>query len=63
MYKNKEDKSILIVCRRFDCYGTAEDCRLFKIKKLTNHLKWVTKFEEAKVDITKWDDVPFGTKL
>ena len=61
LYKNKKDKSILIVCRRYDCYGTAEDCRLYKVKKLTEHLKWVKKFQEEKVDKIKWDFVSYGT--
>lgn len=61
LYKNKKDKSTLIVCRTYDCYGTAEDCRLFNVKKLTSHIKWVTKFKEEIVDSTKWDKIPFST--
>ena len=62
LYKNKKNKSLLIVCRTYDCYGTDEDCHLYKVKKITKHIKWVTKFEEKKVDSTKWNHVPFSTE-
>ena len=54
LYKSRRDKSLIIVCRTYDCYGTTEDCRLYQVKMLTNHIKWVVKFEEIKVDSSKW---------
>jgi hypothetical protein len=63
LYKSKSNESITIVCRTYDCYGTAEDCRLYEVIKLTTHFKWVTKFNEKIVDSTKWEKVPFNPEI
>lgn len=57
LYVNKKDKSIKIICRTYDCFGTAEGCRLFKERRLTQHIKWVTSLDENPVDTTKWQSV------
>lgn len=59
LYINKRDKSIRIICRTYDCLGTAEGCRLFEERRITQHIKWVTSFDEKPIDTTKWQDVPF----
>ena len=51
---NKQDKSLSLECRTYDCYGTADDCQLYKVRNLTKHIKWVTKFIENPVDTSKW---------
>jgi hypothetical protein len=58
-YINKRDKSIRIICRTYDCYGTAEGCRLFEVRRITEHIKWVTSFDEKPIDTIKWQSVPF----
>jgi hypothetical protein len=58
LYVNKRDKSIRIICRTYDCLGTAEGCRLFEQRIITEHIKWVTNFDEKPIDTT-WQSVPF----
>lgn len=58
LYINKRDKSIRIICRTYDCLGTAEGCRLFEVRRITEHIKWVTSFNEKATDTTKWQNVP-----
>jgi hypothetical protein len=59
LYINKKNKSNRIVCRTYDCLGTAEGCRLFEVRRITEHIKWVTNFDEQPIDTTKWQSVPF----
>ncbi|OQP60610.1 hypothetical protein A3860_32875 [Niastella vici] len=59
LYKNKRDKSIRIICRTYECFGTAEGCQLFEERRITEHIKWVTSFDEKPIDTTKWQSVPF----
>jgi predicted membrane channel-forming protein YqfA (hemolysin III family) len=54
LFINKRDKSLSLECRTYDCYGTADDCQLYKVKNLTRHIKWVTKFNENQVDTSEW---------
>ncbi len=63
LYISKSNESITLVCRTYDCYGTAEDCRLYQVTKLKSKFKWVTKFEEKIVDSKKWQKVPFNPEL
>jgi hypothetical protein len=63
LYKSKSDNSSIIFCRTFDCYGTTDACRLYKVKKLTNHIKWISTVEEKIVDSTLWDKVPFNPEI
>jgi hypothetical protein len=58
LYINKRDKSISITCRTYDCVGTDEGCRLFELRRITEHLQWVTSFDEKPIDTTKWQSVP-----
>ncbi len=51
---HKKDKSLSLVCRTFECYGTADHCQLYQVRKLTEHIKWVTRFNENPVDTSKW---------
>jgi hypothetical protein len=61
IYINKSDNSIKIICRTYDCYGTAEGCELFKARQLTKHIKWVTEFNDDPVDTTKWRRTDFNS--
>ena len=58
LYVNKRDKSIRIICRTYGCFGTAEGCRFFEQRRITEHIKWVTSFDEKPIDTTKWQSVP-----
>jgi hypothetical protein len=51
---NKQDNSLSLECRTYGCYGTSEGCPLYKVRNLTKHIKWVTKFNENPVDTSKW---------
>jgi len=56
-YTNKKDKTLSLVCRTFDCYGTADRCQLYKVRNLTKHIKWVTKYtkyNEKPIDTSEW---------
>ena len=59
LYINKRDRSIRVTCRTYDCLGTAEGCQLFEERRLTKHLRWVTRFSKEPVDTTQWQNVPF----
>jgi hypothetical protein len=60
VYKNKAEHSLKLVCKSYECYGTAGDCDLYKRRELLPKIFWVTKFTEAKVDSTIWEKIPFG---
>ncbi len=51
---HKTDKSLRLECRPYDCYGTADGCQLYKVRNLTKHIKWVTRFKEIPVDTSEW---------
>ena len=56
-YTHKKKKSLSLICRRYDCYGTADRCQLYKVRNLTKHIKWVTKYtkyNEKPVDTSEW---------
>ena len=53
-FLHKKDKSLSLVCRTFECYGTSSSCQLYKVRNLTTHIKWVTKYNENPVDTSKW---------
>jgi len=53
-YTHKKDKSLSLVCRTFDCFGTADGCQLYKVRNLTRHIKWVTRSKEIPVDTSEW---------
>lgn len=57
LYVKKGDKSIRLVCRSYECYMTDGPCQLFKERRITKHLKWVTSFGEESVDKTIWEEV------
>jgi hypothetical protein len=56
-YRKKTHKSVKLVCRSYECYGTDGNCELYKEWPITNHLKWVTKFNDKTVDTTIWESV------
>lgn len=58
VYKNKKHDSLKIICKTYDCYGTADDYRLYKQQELFSHVFWVTKFNDDKVDTTVWERLP-----
>ena len=53
-YIDKQDKRISLECRTFGCYGTSDNCQLYKVRHLTKSIKLVTKFDEFPVDTSKW---------
>jgi len=57
-----ENKSLSLVCRTYDCYGTVDDCQMYKVRNLTKHIKWVTKYNEKPVDTSKWQHRSFFRK-
>lgn len=57
LYVKKGDRSVRIICRTFDCFMTAEGCQRFKERRITEHIKWVTSFDEKTVDSTIWESV------
>ena len=54
LFTHKNNKSLSLVCRTYDCYGTADGCQLYEVRNLTKHIKWITKFNENSVDTSKW---------
>jgi len=56
-YTSRTNKYLKLVCRSYECYGTDGNCQLYKEWSLTNHLKWVTKFNNENVDTTVWKAV------
>lgn len=60
LYENKSEHSLKLVCKSYECYGTAGDCELYKRRELLPKIFWVTKFAEVTVDSTIWKKVPFG---
>jgi len=54
LFIHKTDKCLSLECRPYDCYGTADGCKLYKVKNLTKHIKWVTKYNENPVDTSEW---------
>lgn len=60
LYKNKFEHSLKLVCKSYECYGTAGDCDLYKRRELLPNVFWVTKFTDSKVDSTLWVKIPFG---
>ncbi len=57
LYKNKKHDSLSLICKTFDCYGTSEDCKIYKQRKLLENVYWITKFDE-KIDTTIWQKAP-----
>ena len=58
LYKSKKHDSLRIICKTYDCYGTAEPCRLFKQRELFKRIYWITQFNENKVDTAVWEKIP-----
>jgi len=56
-YTSKTNKSLKLVCRSYECYGTDGNCQLYKEWSLTKHLKWVTKLDNESIDTTIWKAV------
>jgi hypothetical protein len=57
LYENTENPSVKIVEREFGCGATDSSNptkRLFKTKQVTPFFVWVTEFDTASVDKTKW---------
>jgi len=54
IFTNKKDKSLSLVCRTYDCYLTADRCKIYQVRTLTEHIKWVTRFSENRVDTSEW---------
>jgi hypothetical protein len=56
---NKKNKSIKIVTRSWSCFMTDNVYELYKERKITNDIKWVTKFTNLPIDTTEWKSVKF----
>jgi hypothetical protein len=59
-YVNKNNKSVKIIKRNYACFETDNDTELFKERKLTNHISWVTGFNENPIDTSVWLKVDYG---
>ncbi len=55
-YSNKEQISLKLICRTYDCYGTTDDCRLYKQRRLLGDIYWITEFEESTADTAVWEN-------
>lgn len=53
-YVSKCNKSVVILRRGFVCLGTEYDYSLVKQRKLSDHLTWITDFNESPVDTALW---------
>jgi len=58
-YISQKDSSVKIIQRGYACYGTDDDKYLFKQRKLTKHIKWVTEFNETRIDTLVWKEAPY----
>jgi hypothetical protein len=59
VYQNKNEHSLKLVCRSYECYGTSDDCDLYEERELLPNIYWVTKFTD-KIDPKVWTDTPPG---
>lgn len=57
VFVSKENDSVKLICKTYDCYGTDEDCRLYKKRILFEHVSWVTSYPDKNVDTTVWRGV------
>jgi hypothetical protein len=53
-YVHKENASISLICRSFECYQTTGPCTLYKSYKIIGKLKWTIKFSDDIVDTSRW---------
>jgi hypothetical protein len=53
-YTHKTNKSLTLVCRTYECYGTTGQCQLYTIRRITPRIKWVTALTSDKIDTTIW---------
>jgi hypothetical protein len=58
LYVNKKDPSRRITMTGYSCFLTDEDTQLYEERTITQHIKWVTSFDEKPVDTTKWQFHP-----
>jgi len=58
-YVNRTDKSDTIIMKGYSCFLTDTDAQFFEVRKLTDHLSWVTSFDKVP-DATKWEKLPFN---
>ena len=56
-YVHKENPSVNLICRSFECYMTSGPCTLYKSRKIIGKLRWTIKFSDNVVDTTKWQKV------
>ena len=58
LYVNKKDPSRRITRTGYSCLLTDEDSQWYEERSITQHIKWVTSFDEKQVDTTKWQYHP-----
>jgi hypothetical protein len=58
LYINRKDPSRRIIMTGYSCFLTDDDIQLYQERTITEHIKWVTSFDEKPVDTTKWQFHP-----
>ena len=58
LYVNRMDPSRKITMTAYSCFLTDDDIQLYEERSITQHIKWVTSFDEKPVDTTKWQFHP-----
>jgi len=53
-YVNREDDRLFLVCRIYDCYEEVSKCQFMEVKTFVLHIRWVTKVDKDRVDLSKW---------
>lgn len=56
-YLHRMESTLSLECRSYECYGTTGSCELYTLRSLTDHIKWVTKYDGDTVDLNIWDKV------
>lgn len=59
LYVNKKDPSRVLTMKTYECFMTEGDPELFEERSLTDHFKWVTRFNQKPVDTVKWRSIAF----
>ena len=61
-YINTKNNNLTLECRTYECFGTADRCQLYKIKRLTSHIKWVTILNDKIPHETEWRHIPLASE-
>jgi hypothetical protein len=55
VYVNKKNRSNTIICRRYACFLTTDDCEYFNSWTIAGDLRWSRKLYSNQFDTTKWE--------